>query len=657
MKPKESSILNLVLIIVFATGCVVQPSAVITQTADIPPMETIGNPPDQSPVIVDILKSSYVGESIQIWLEEQIEDINLVQLFDENEESLEFTFDIFGDEQGLRITINPKKTIKSGTLIKLIIHSIEKEYQIAFVTPGITLESGQVYLLPEDPESGFDYPYVLYLPPRFDPNKQEKIFLIVEGDYCGYPERSIDEQLACVMDQMIGHNNSSIATILGFPYLVPFYPITKQNESDFFLEMNRESFQIKEEKNPDRQILSMIEDAQMLFLENSIKIEDKVILVGYYGRSLLANRFALLHPDKVAAVSIGSMASAVTIPAEKFKDESLDYPAGTLQMESITGNAFDVEAYREIPQFFYMGGAADTNYHDALNYDNSMNRADREKYKNLFGENVMPQRWNNLMRVFAELGFTNIKFKTYPKMGYCVFGNDSFNEVLTDQVNFLGKNLLGDEYTASEWTFVETQGLFEIVKDASGESRLIHVENRFEAAMEKDSLNQDASSRGGDGDGLMAIPTESDVYGFTIDGRDDDWSGNVTDLIDPSGDSSCSDERTDLTNFYYFTTPEYLYFMQRVKGDLTNQTNYHFHIDTDDPPNRYFLEINQNSVSLYQKDTDRLLGNPMGMADSVIEIRIPWEMLDFSSRIIIWPVAPGDPNACDDFQEGIVITR
>lgn len=48
------------------------------------------------------------------------------------------------------------------------------------------------------------------------------------------------------------------------------------------------------------------------------------------------------------------------LPVAEYNGERLRYPIGVGDLSEVSGQEFDLEAYRKVPQFFFLG-AADTN--------------------------------------------------------------------------------------------------------------------------------------------------------------------------------------------------------------------------------------------------------------------------------------------------------
>lgn len=88
------------------------------------------------------------------------------------------------------------------------------------------------------------------------------------------------------------------------------------------------------------------------------------MLNGSSAAATFANRFTVLHPDRVLSVSAGRVSGIVTLPSEEREGEArlgfadpltLAYPVGVADVAALTGDPFDEDAFREVRQFVCMG--------------------------------------------------------------------------------------------------------------------------------------------------------------------------------------------------------------------------------------------------------------------------------------------------------------
>ena len=81
---------------------------------------------------------------------------------------------------------------------------------------------------------------------------------------------------------------------------------------------------------------------------------DKVLMMGMSSPGMFTHRFAILHPELLQAIWEGSEAPA-PLPASELNGVPLNYPLGVKNLESLTGKPFDLETYKNIPQFISVG--------------------------------------------------------------------------------------------------------------------------------------------------------------------------------------------------------------------------------------------------------------------------------------------------------------
>ena len=114
-----------------------------------------------------------------------------------------------------------------------------------------------------------------------------------------------------------------------------------------------------------RQLMAMLDD---IGLRSGHVTEERVFVVGFSRGAQLADRFALFHPDRVAAVASLS-AGTYTLPEAALDldgDGALDelpLPFGTADMEDWVGHALDTAGLRGV-QFLVGVGSDDTNAAD-----------------------------------------------------------------------------------------------------------------------------------------------------------------------------------------------------------------------------------------------------------------------------------------------------
>jgi pimeloyl-ACP methyl ester carboxylesterase len=157
----------------------------------------------------------------------------------------------------------------------------------------------------------------------------------------------------------------------------------------------------------------MIEHARTELAEDGIPTNEKILIQGFSASGMFANRFTILHPDLVKAATIGSPGGWPIAPISSFDGEPLPYPAGVVDLESLTGIPFDSEAYNAIPQLIYMG-SDDVN--DSLDFSDGWDESDARLIDRLFGDDPL-SRWDDIERIYQEAG-TNAQFLLIDGVGH-----------------------------------------------------------------------------------------------------------------------------------------------------------------------------------------------------------------------------------------------
>lgn len=322
--------------------------------------------------------------------------------------------------------------------LKVFMKNGDRHY-ITFDTSGLPdLElndsDGSTFLIPADPEAGFNYPYFLRLPSeRYKHSNQgDARRLMVVPNNTGSTNRNIDT-LKRTRDEMYGHPLiRDMGERLWSPVLVPAFPRYRVNyENGFFYthaldrysmmldnmysdmrtndrflssvdEEGLELEDIDKMRNIDEQLEAMIDHAVDYLNEYDHGVEeDKVFVSGYSAGGNFTNRWAALHPDRVKAVASGGVNSTAIIPMEEKSGEELIYPVGVGDVEDITGEPFNMEAYNQVANFMYQG-EEDTN--DTFPYNDTFGPQEKDLIREFMGEEMYPTRWNNNKDLYFESG-------------------------------------------------------------------------------------------------------------------------------------------------------------------------------------------------------------------------------------------------------------
>jgi hypothetical protein len=282
-------------------------------------------------------------------------------------------------------------------------------------SPTPTPAKGELIEIPAAPEKGFNFPYLLFLPAPAEGKKYD--YLLVEPNNTGRISDDFEVHrgaaTALARDSSVGN---FVAKMLRIPLLVPVFPRPSSTKDVYTHSIDRDTILISSGplKRLDLQLLAMIADARPRLEAMKRPVASKVLMNGFSASGLFANRFALLHPNAVAAAAYGGLNCFITLPVPELKSRPLNFPVGIADLEKITGHPFDRPAYFAIPQFAYMG-ADDTN--DAVLYEDAYSDDERALVFELLGRKMMPDRWEAVQAVYQSEKVP-IQFKTYAGIGH-----------------------------------------------------------------------------------------------------------------------------------------------------------------------------------------------------------------------------------------------
>lgn len=154
-------------------------------------------------------------------------------------------------------------------------------------------------------------------------------------------------------------------------------------------------------------------------------MSDQILLFGFSASGMFANRFALLHPDRVRAAAIGSPGGWPVAPVAQAEGTDLPYPLGIADVAQLTGDPVDVQAFARIPQLLFLGDEDDNDASETCYFEDM-----RELMANDFGRTPV-ERWAKAEALYAQCG-ANATFTLYPGVGH-----EFTNEMREDALEFL----------------------------------------------------------------------------------------------------------------------------------------------------------------------------------------------------------------------------
>lgn len=299
------------------------------------------------------------------------------------------------------------------------------------------VKNGTLEFIEHDAEKGFHFPYFLFIPD--DASIESEIPLVVEPNNSGFLNDDLKAHIekaerTATIDYYLGNY---VSRKLNLPLLVPVFP---RFESDLHLythSLDRDIVLKQDEqlKRIDLQMLYMFEDARNRLEELGYKTDDQFLMTGFSASGTFANRFSLIHPEKVKAVAAGGINGLLMLPEKEMKGRELIYPVGTYDFEALFGKSFNPGAFQSTPQFLFMG-ALDEN--DAIPFSDAFDEPERQIIYQLLGEEMQPQRWEASQWIYDSLGI-EATIQTYEGIGH-----EHPEPVKDDVVNFFQNVLSRD---------------------------------------------------------------------------------------------------------------------------------------------------------------------------------------------------------------------
>jgi len=295
---------------------------------------------------------------------------------------------------------------------------------------------------------GFNFPYYLFIPSGIDKHRQ--VYMLVETNNTGTTSDDFEVHRAKALRLAERSYANRIARRLGIPLLVPVFPRPGKDWQIYTHSLDRDSLEIKEGKlyRIDLQLVSMTRHARELLRHNRFKIRDKFFMHGYSASGNFTNRFVFLHPKLIKAVASGGVNGIPTLPVKSWNGYELPFPIGIGDFEEFLGKPFDEKAYRQVPQYIYMG-YFDRN--DTVPSRDAWSEEEAKIIKEAIAAKMMPDRWQVSQKIYRQQKLP-VQLVTYNGVAHAI--TDEMQDDITD---FFKANA-GEKYVPIkpyEYPFVE----------------------------------------------------------------------------------------------------------------------------------------------------------------------------------------------------------
>ena len=303
------------------------------------------------------------------------------------------------------------KTVNSNQMKKLVIIGL-----IALLACSPEVKNGELIFTEARPENGFNFPYFLFIPDDINPD--EKLVLIAEPNNSGFVSDDFEKHIEKAQRTASRdfYTGNYVARKLKYPLLVPVFP---RPEIDWKIYTHAFDHDVARQKGNeleriDLQLLAMVEDAKKKLAEKGFWLNDKFLMTGFSASGTFVNRFTAVHPEKVLAAAAGGLNGLLIIPFSELENEPLNFPLGVNDFQNLFGKPFNAEAFKNTPQFLFMGELDDN---DAIPYEDGYDLDERELVFKLLGEEMQPARWQKCREIYGQEN-VNATIKTFPGIGH-----------------------------------------------------------------------------------------------------------------------------------------------------------------------------------------------------------------------------------------------
>ena len=287
------------------------------------------------------------------------------------------------------------------------------------ITPGVT----QRHNHPDDPDyDSTKYTWFSYVPASA--NKSNKTYIILAPEHPQY------DDYRDIIDSIPDGSMSiqkSLFDNYGYFIIVPAIP--RDFDNNYYPQaLFPNSFSPSTPDfyyRPDLKINTIIDEFTQELTTNGYQVQKKVFVKGFSAGGTWANRYPVLHPNRVSAAAAGHCGGFLTLPEATYNGTDLDYPLGINNMQDLVGYGFDSVAYSSISHFIYIGSEDNTN-----SLVPNLN-PDQQSFLNTNFGYTDPTRLQNQALHMANLGY-NVTFKLYPGADHYT----TWDPVYFDIINF-----------------------------------------------------------------------------------------------------------------------------------------------------------------------------------------------------------------------------
>jgi len=271
--------------------------------------------------------------------------------------------------------------------------------------------AGKVHF--HESNENIQYNWFSYLPARI--SKEEPLYIWVNSVNGFYPPS--DDYKSFTDEARLWINDSrQPATSNNLVSLIPIIPRPSTNHV-YAVAFDWKVFLPSSDpfvQHPEKQVNLMIDKLIDDLSHDGYNVQDKVFIEGFSAGCMFAQRYTIIHPERVKAMAGEQCGGSLVMPFQEIDGEKVNWPLGINDFESLLGFQFDEGSYKEVPHFIYIGDK-DVNNSTFLFWGPGelwKSWGQINKLKRLFGE-LEPEIIENQVEYLIENGFPLFEYKIY----------------------------------------------------------------------------------------------------------------------------------------------------------------------------------------------------------------------------------------------------
>ena len=301
----------------------------------------------------------------------------------------------------------------------------------------------------ENPGKGFHWPYYLSLPKTLGTST----VLLVEPNNTGM--WSNNQAVHDTAAENLARWRSGFAVELDVPLLVPTFPRPHTPEVpggiythalDHYSLLTEMQIDGRSIARVDLQLMAMIDDAKERLSSMGFEVAEKVFMMGFSASGAFVSRFTLLHPPMVKAVAPGAPGAWPTAPVGEWNSVTLKYPVGIYDLEALSGEPFDLQAYRRVPHYTYVGDLDTNDALDLRNYDEELESDEIDAICGWLNCDPFPlvaDRWPLAQQMYGSVQAAS-QFVVYPGVAHTI------TQAMFDDIKAFFEMHRGPEFTLAD---------------------------------------------------------------------------------------------------------------------------------------------------------------------------------------------------------------